>query len=146
MTIMEVRRHLTSLLLALLDELAIELAGHLAANSEQPWVTCSSMRRICGNPAIGKGMALDQCRHGLGWDDVGNYYALLSSLTQLSNLEACWLIGIPMVFEETHRPRPCLDDLARAADGGHNLVAYLVAHCSIGAMAMPTTMTLQVGR
>jgi hypothetical protein len=31
-----------------------------------------------------------------------------------------------MVFEETHRPRPCLDDLARATDGGHNLVAYLV--------------------
>ena len=31
-----------------------------------------------------------------------------------------------MVFEETHRPRPCLDDLACAADGGHNLQAYLV--------------------
>ena len=31
-----------------------------------------------------------------------------------------------MVFEETHNPRLCLDDLARAADGGHNLVAYLV--------------------
>ena len=32
-----------------------------------------------------------------------------------------------MVFEETHRPQPCLDDLARAADGEHNLAAYLVA-------------------
>ena len=31
-----------------------------------------------------------------------------------------------MVLEETHKPRPCLDDLARAADGGHNLAAYLV--------------------
>ena len=31
-----------------------------------------------------------------------------------------------MVFEETHRPRPCLDDLAHAADGEHNLAAYLV--------------------
>ena len=28
---------------------------------------------------------------------------------------------------EKHNPRPCLDDLARAADGGHNLVAHLVA-------------------
>ena len=32
-----------------------------------------------------------------------------------------------MVFEETHRPRPCLDNLARTADGGHNLAANLVA-------------------
>jgi len=31
-----------------------------------------------------------------------------------------------MVFEETHRSRLCLNDLARAAVGGHNLVAYLV--------------------
>ena len=28
---------------------------------------------------------------------------------------------------EKHSPRPCLDDLAHAADGGHNLAAYLVA-------------------
>ena len=32
-----------------------------------------------------------------------------------------------MVFEETHWPQPCLNDLTRAADGGHNLAAYLVA-------------------
>ena len=77
------------------DELAIEIAGHLAMTSEQPvddlyslWVICLSMHRICGNPTIGRRMALDQCRHGLGWDDVGNYYALLSSLTHLRNLEA----------------------------------------------------------
>ena len=90
-------------------------------------VTCSSMQRIYDNPAIGRCMALNQCRRGLGWDTVSNYYALLASLTQLDNLEACFLTGIPMVFEETHRPRPCLDDLTYAADGGHNLVAYLVA-------------------
>ena len=28
---------------------------------------------------------------------------------------------------EKHSPRPCLDDLTRAADGGHNLAAYPVA-------------------
>ena len=28
---------------------------------------------------------------------------------------------------EQHSPQPCLDDLAHAADGGHNLAAYLVA-------------------
>ena len=66
--------------------------------------TCSSMRRIYGNPTIGQHVALDQCRRGLGWDDVGNYYALLSSLTQLSNSEACFLTGIQIVFKENHSP------------------------------------------
>ena len=28
---------------------------------------------------------------------------------------------------EKHSPRPCLDDLARATDGRHNLATYLVA-------------------
>jgi hypothetical protein len=36
------------------------------------------------------------------WDDLVNYYTLLAS------------------------PRPCLDDLAHATDGEHNLEAYLV--------------------
>ena len=85
------------------------------------------MHHICGNPTIDWRVALDQCKRRLGWNNVGNYYALLSSLTQLGNLETCFLTGIPMVFEETHRPRPCLGDLARSTDGGYNLVAYLVA-------------------
>ena len=59
------------------------------------------MCHICDNPVVGRCVALNQCRRGLG-DYVGNYYALLSSLTQLANSEACFLTGIPMVFEETH--------------------------------------------
>jgi hypothetical protein len=56
---MAARRHPTSLLLALPNELAIEIAHHLAATMEQPmddlrslWVTCSSMRRIYSNPIV----------------------------------------------------------------------------------------------
>jgi hypothetical protein len=130
---MVARWHPTSLLLALPGELAIEIASHLTVTLERPmdnlcslWVTCSSMHRICGNLAIGRRVALDQCRRGLGWDDVSDYYALLSSLTQLDNSEACFLTKIPMVFEETHMPQPCLDDLAHATDGGLNLASYLV--------------------
>ena len=37
------------------------------------------------------------------------------------------LTGIQTVFMENHSPRPCLDYLTRAVDGGHNVVAYLVA-------------------
>ena len=71
--ILAVRRHPTLLLLALPDELAIEIASHLAATSEWPMddlhslrVTCSSMRCICDNPTIGRRVALDQCRRKLG--------------------------------------------------------------------------------
>ena len=66
MAIMAAWRHPTSHLLALPDELAIEIAGHFAVTSERPMddirslrVACSSMRHICGNPTIGRRMALD---------------------------------------------------------------------------------------
>jgi hypothetical protein len=72
-------------------------------------------------------VALDWCEREWGWNDLGNYFALLVNLTQLGNLEAYFLTGIPIVFEENHRPRPCLDHRALVADVGHNLVAYLVA-------------------
>ena len=58
-----------SLLLVLPNELAIEITGHLAVTSEHPMddlrslrSTCSSMRRIYGDPAISRRVALDQCR------------------------------------------------------------------------------------
>jgi hypothetical protein len=54
-----------SLLLALPTDLAIEIAGHLAATSERPmddlrslWVTCSSMHRIYGDPSVSRCLAL----------------------------------------------------------------------------------------
>ena len=92
------------------------------------WVTCSDMHRICGDPAIDRRLALDRCSHGaLSGNDLGDYYALLPILTQLDILKAFFHTRIPILFMENHSPRPCLDDLARATDGGHNLVAYLVA-------------------
>jgi len=90
-------------------------------------------------------VALDQCRHRLGWDDVDDYYTLVSSLTQCSNLEACFLTGITMVFEETHGPQPCLDDLACTADGGTIWRPIWSPYYSIGIMAMPVMTPLQGG-
>jgi hypothetical protein len=69
---------------------------------------------------------MDQFRHERTWDDPVDYEALLASLTQVGNLEACFLTGIQTVFMEKHSPRACLDDLACAADGGHNLVTLLL--------------------
>ena len=88
--------------------------------------TCSSMRRICGDPAVGRRLTLDRFKRGRTWDDPVNYEALLSSLTQVGNLEGCFLTGMQTIFMEKHSPRQCLDDLACATDGGHNLAGYLV--------------------
>jgi hypothetical protein len=115
-------------------EVQIVIAGHLTVTSEWPmddlrslWETCSSMHCICNDPAIGWRLALDQFRRGRTWDDPVDYEALLASLTQVGNPKACFLTRIQTVFMEKHSRWPCLDDLARAADGGHNLATYLVA-------------------
>ena len=120
-------------LMALPTDVQIKIAGHLVMTSDWPlddlrslWATCSTMRHICGDPADGQRLALDQVRRGRTGADPINYYALLASLTQVGNLEACFLTGIPMVFKEIHRPRPCLNDLTHAVDDRHNLAAYLV--------------------
>ena len=83
------------------DELAIEIAGHLAMTSEQPMdnlctlrVTCTSMHYICGNLTIGQRLGLDRFRRGRTWDDPIDYKALLASLTQVGNSKACFLTGI----------------------------------------------------
>ena len=85
------------------------------------------MHHIYSDPAIGQCLALDQVRRRRTGADPVNYYALLASLTQVDNLEACFLIGIQIVFMEKHSPQPCLDNLTCTTDGGHNLAAYLVA-------------------
>ena len=128
--------HLTpTSLTALPVEVQIEIASHLATTSERPmddlrslWVTSSSMRGICGDPAIGRRVVVDRCRRRVRLsNDRVNYFTILARMTQVGNLEACLLIGIQTVFVENHSPRPCLDYLTRAADGGHNMAAYLVA-------------------
>jgi hypothetical protein len=85
------------------------------------WMTCSSMRRICSHLAVGQRLALDRFRSGWTGADPVNYYTLLASL------EACFLIEIQTVFMGKRNPQLRLNDLTHAADGGHNLAAYLVA-------------------
>ena len=98
-------------LTALPTEVQIVIVGHLAATSEQPkdnlhslWVTCSSMHHICGEPTVYRCLALDRYRRGSTWDDTIDYEALLASLTQVGNPEACFLTGIQNVFIERHSP------------------------------------------
>ena len=121
--------------MALPAKVQIEIASHLAATSERPMddlrslrATCSSMRHICGDPAIGRHVAMNRCRRGArSSNDRVNYFTLLARLTQVDNLEACLPTGIQTVFMENYSPRPCLDYLTYTANGEHNVAAYLVA-------------------
>ena len=99
------------LLTVLPIDVQIEIAGHNSVTSDRPmddlrsiWVTYSSMHRICGDLTIGQCLALDQVRHGRTRVDPVNYYALLASLTQVDNSEACFLTGIQIVFMEKRSP------------------------------------------
>ena len=121
-------------LTALPTEVQIEIVDHLATTSEWPMndlhslqATCSSMRHIYGDPAVGRCLALDQFRCGRTWDDPIDYEALLASLTHVGNAEACFLTKIQTVFMEKDSPQPCLNNFTHTADGRHNLAAYLVA-------------------
>ena len=90
-------------------EVQIVIVRHLAATSEQPKddlhslrATCSSMRHICGEPIVCRCLALDRFRRRRTWDDTIEYEALLASLTQVGNLEACFLTRIQIVFMKKH--------------------------------------------
>ena len=82
-------------------EVQIVITGHLAVTSERPMddlrsllATYLSLYLICGDPTVGRYLALDQFRCGRTWDDPIDYEALLASLTQVGNPEACFFTGI----------------------------------------------------
>uniref|UniRef100_K3YZK0 F-box domain-containing protein n=1 Tax=Setaria italica TaxID=4555 RepID=K3YZK0_SETIT len=123
-----------SSLVALPTEVAIEIAGHLAATLERPMddlhslrETCLFMRRVCSDRAVGRRVALDRFKHAMLWNKPARYAILPTRLTQVGNPKASFLTEMRVIFGETCSPQPCLDDLTRAATGEHNVVAYLVA-------------------
>uniref|UniRef100_K3ZE65 F-box domain-containing protein n=1 Tax=Setaria italica TaxID=4555 RepID=K3ZE65_SETIT len=101
-------------------ELVTEIAGHVAATSFQPMddlgrlrATCRVMHHACGNPSVGRHVAL-----------LKTYYALLPLLVRVGNPEACTLTGIVDFFAA---PQPSLHELPRATASRHNVGAYLYA-------------------
>jgi hypothetical protein len=82
------------------------------------------MRRVCGHGDISWCLSIEGIRDDISW--VWNptaYKAFLVMLSGLRNPEACFLYGIKAFFIE-HRG---YDDLRRAAEGGHDVAAYLYA-------------------
>jgi hypothetical protein len=82
------------------------------------------MCRLCGHDDVGRRLSIEEIRDEIFW--VWNptaYKAFFAMLSGLGNPEACFLSGIKAFFIE-HRG---YNDLRRAAEGGHDVVAYLYA-------------------
>ncbi|OEL19191.1 hypothetical protein BAE44_0019790 [Dichanthelium oligosanthes] len=125
-------RRRASLTHALPHDMAVEIAGHVAATSPRPVddlcslrATCRAIRAACGDRAVGRRVALER-EGAMRWSDNERYLAVVGGLSGAGNPEACFLSGLTLVF--THRcARPGSDLLARAAVAGHKVAAYVLA-------------------
>uniref|UniRef100_K3ZNZ4 F-box domain-containing protein n=1 Tax=Setaria italica TaxID=4555 RepID=K3ZNZ4_SETIT len=110
-------------------EVLIDIAGHVAVTSLQPMddlhnlrAVCRVMHRVCGDPSIGRRMALiTMYWEDMQWNEPDRYHALLALLVGVGNPEACTIKGIVDFFAV---PKPSLHKLSRAAAGGHDVGAY----------------------
>jgi hypothetical protein len=129
---MAAARH-ASLTHALPPDMAVEIAGCVAATSQRPVddlaslrATCRVMRVACGDRAVGRRVALERQAGAMRWSDHERYLAFVGSLSGAGNPEACFLSGITLVF--AHRCDGAgLELLAQAAAAGHKVAAYVLA-------------------
>jgi len=107
-------------------EVLIDIAGHVAATSFQPMddlgrlqATYRVMCRACGDPSVGRCMALLRTYwEDMQWNEPDKYYALLALLVGVGNPVACTLTGIVDFFAAR---KPSLHALSRDAAGGHDV-------------------------
>ena len=120
---------------ALPTELVVPIAGYLAATLESTRpdlrslrATCYFMRLVCRNRAVGQRIALERAAKEM-WrknHDRDGVMALQAHLTKISNPEACFTTGPENAFStDASMPWPCIVELARAAERGHNVAAYV---------------------
>ncbi|RLN27651.1 hypothetical protein C2845_PM05G20910 [Panicum miliaceum] len=132
---MKARRRHRSSLAELPTDLAIKIAGRLAATSKRPMddlralrATCRRMLRVCSEPEVGRRVTLGRFKDNMSWDDPAGYATLVGHLTKVGNPEACFLIGMEVAFRKgTPLASVCTIEFQHAAEFGHNLAAYVGA-------------------
>ncbi|RLM66299.1 hypothetical protein C2845_PM16G00080 [Panicum miliaceum] len=116
-------------------DLAIKIAGRLTATSERPMdnlralrATCRRMLRVCGEPEVGRRVALGQFADDMSWDDPVGYPTLVGRLTKVGNPEACFLTWFEVLFRKGTPLAPvCTVGLQHDTEFGHNMAAYVAA-------------------
>uniref|UniRef100_K3XRU9 At2g35280-like TPR domain-containing protein n=2 Tax=Setaria italica TaxID=4555 RepID=K3XRU9_SETIT len=122
-----------SLAHALPHDMAVEIAGCVAATSPRPVddlrslrASCRAMRAACSDRAVGRRVALEREAGAMRWSDHERYLAVVGSLSGAGNPEACFLSGIALVF--AHRCEGAgVQLLAQAAAAGHKVAGYVLA-------------------
>ena len=97
-------------------ELAIRIAGHVAATSVQPmedlralWVICHFIHHVRRDPEVGRLISIE--RFDMYWDDPDGFLTLLPRLAQVRTLVACFIIGMTVVLcESVIRPLLVVDE------------------------------------
>ncbi|CAO2204676.1 unnamed protein product [Urochloa humidicola] len=125
----------SSLAHALPHDMAVEIAGRVAATSPAPVsdlgslrASCRAMRAACGDRGVGRRVALEREAAAKRWSDHGRYLAVVGSLSGAGNPEACFLAGVALAFTQPQRcARPGAELLASAAAAGHKAAAYVRA-------------------
>ncbi|KAF8662876.1 hypothetical protein HU200_055457 [Digitaria exilis] len=121
-----------SLVHALPHDMAVEIAGHVAATSPLPMedlrslrASCQAMRAACSNRDVGRRVALEREAAAMRWADHDRYLAVVGILSGAGNPKACFLAGIALIF--VHRSaHQGAELLGRAAMAGHKVAAYVL--------------------
>ncbi|KAG2571489.1 hypothetical protein PVAP13_7KG378600 [Panicum virgatum] len=116
-------------------EVATQIVGHLTATSVSPMddlrslgATCCFPRGVTSDRTVGQRINVRRFAAAMLWRDRAAYAALLADLTDIGNLEACYMTGMMNVFSKgTPEARPCIIELAHATERGHNVAAYVAA-------------------
>ena len=131
---MAARRHTPSIQ-DLLTRVVVQIAGNLPATSFSPMdnlrclqATCRFLCGVTSDRAIGQRIDVRQFTAAMLWNNRTAYAALFAHLTDIDNPEAFYITRMNNVFSKgTPRAWPCIVELARAAERGHNVAAYVAA-------------------
>ncbi|KAG2587234.1 hypothetical protein PVAP13_5NG126900, partial [Panicum virgatum] len=108
------------------------IAGDLAVTADSPMEDLRNLRAVCrflcrvaSDRSVGQRITMHRFAPGLLWNDIDAYIALLAHLTNIGNPEAYYISGINNDFSKgTPKARPCIVELAHAAECDHNVAAY----------------------
>ena len=149
--LMASREHPRSLA-ELSEELLAIIASRVGATSNRPMEDLRSLRATrksmfgpCHDRDVGRLLALDRVPvEQMQNDNPDGYDVFIPSLAEAGNPVACFLTGMDDIFGRNHSPRPPLDQLHHAAEGGPEGRPMWPPSSSTGPIAGPTLTPLQL--